>query len=93
MQSSTLLKMWIHYCTPWLSSQTADQLGPTTTDCQQWFVETLFRSPDLINLGLAVPNCLADKTTGHSCDPYVLLRDGRLYLLLYCEHVGETRTE
>ena len=42
MQSSTLLKMWIHYCTLWLSSQTADRPRPTTTDCQQWFVETLF---------------------------------------------------
>ena len=88
MQSSTLLKMWIHYCSPWLSSQTADQPRPTTTDCQQWFVDTLFRSPDLINLGLAMPNCLTDNITGHSCDPY-----GRLYLFLYCEHFGETRTE
>ena len=38
-------------------------------------------------------NCLADNITEHSCDPYVLLRDGRLYLFLYCEHFGETRTE
>ncbi len=37
MQSSTLLKMLIHYCTLWLSSQTADRPRPTTTDCQQWF--------------------------------------------------------
>ena len=29
-------------------------------------------SEDLINLGLAMPNCLADNITGHSCDPYVL---------------------
>ena len=28
-----------------------------------------------------MPNCLADNITGHSCDPYVLLRDRRLYLL------------
>ena len=27
-----------------------------------------------------MPNCLADNITGHSCDPYVLLRDKRLYL-------------
>ena len=40
MHSSTLLKMWIHYCTLWLSSQTADR--PRPTDCQQWFVNTLF---------------------------------------------------
>ena len=26
-------------------------------------------SEDLINLGLAMPNCLADNITGHSCDP------------------------
>ena len=25
-----------------ISSQTADRPRPTTTDCQQWFVETLF---------------------------------------------------
>ena len=37
-------------------------------------------SEDLINLGLAMPNCLADNITGHSCDPYVFLRDRRLYL-------------
>ena len=30
-------------------------------------------SEDLINLGLAMPNCLADNITGHSCDPYVFL--------------------
>ena len=39
-----------------------------------------------------MPNCLADNTTGHLCDPYVLVRDRRLYLLLYCEHFSETRT-
>ena len=50
-------------------------------------------SEDLINLGLAMPNCLANNITGHSCDPYVLLRDRRLNsLFLYCEHFGETRT-
>ena len=49
-------------------------------------------SEDLINLGLAMPNCLADNITGHSCDPYVLLRDRRLYFFLYCEHFSETRT-
>ena len=49
-------------------------------------------SEDLINLGLAMPNCLADNITGHSCDPYVLLRDRRLYVFLYCEHFSETRT-
>ena len=27
-----------------------------------------------------MPNCLADNITGHSCDPYVFLRDIRLYL-------------
>ena len=48
---------------------------------------------DLINLGLAMPNCLADNITGHSCDPYVLLRDRRLYLFLYCEHFSLTRTD
>ena len=31
-------------------------------------------------LCLAMPNCLADNITGHSCDPYVFLRDRRLYL-------------
>ena len=40
-----------------------------------------------------MPHCLADNIIGHSCDPYVLLRDGRLYLLLYGEHLGERRTE
>ena len=40
-----------------------------------------------------MPNCLADNITGHSCDPYALLRDERLCLFLYCEHFGETRTE
>ena len=29
-------------------------------------------SEDLINLGLAMPNCLADNITGRSCDPYLL---------------------
>ena len=57
MQSST-------YCTLWLSSQTADPPRLITTDCQQWFVETLFLK--------IMPNCLADNITGHSCDPYVL---------------------
>ena len=50
-------------------------------------------SEDLINLGLAMSNCLADNITKHWCDPYVFLRYGRLYLFLYCEHFGETRTE
>ena len=40
-----------------------------------------------------MPNCLADNITGHLCDPYVLLSDGRLYFFLYCEHFGETPTE
>ena len=37
-------KMWIHHCTLWLSSQsvTSRQTQPATTDCQQWFVDTLF---------------------------------------------------
>ena len=38
-----------------------------------------------------MPNCLADNIIGHSCGPYVLLRDRRLYLFLYCEHFSETR--
>ena len=49
-------------------------------------------SEDLINLGLAMPNCLADNITGHLCDPYVLVRDRRLHLCLYCGHFSETRT-
>ena len=40
-----------------------------------------------------MPNCLTDNLTGHSCDPYVLLRDIRLYLFLYCEHFSEARDE
>ena len=47
-------------------------------------------SEDLIDLGIAMPKCLADNITGHSCDPYVLLRD--IYLFLYCEHFSETHT-
>ena len=97
MQSSTLLKMLIHYCTLWLSSQTADRPRPTTPDCQ--VVSTVvcrdIISEDLINLGLSMPNCLADNIiyiTGHSCDPYVLLINRRLYVFLYCEHFSGTRT-
>ena len=77
-----LLKMWIHYCTLWLSSQTADRQRPTTTDNNRLSTAMVCRdimSEDLINLGLAMPNCLADNITGHSCDPYVLLRDRHLY--------------
>ena len=33
-------------------------------------------------LGLAMPNCLADNITGHSCDPYGRLRDRRLYFFM-----------
>ena len=46
-----------------------------------------------MNLGLAMPNCLAENITWHSCDPHVLfLTDRCLYLFLYCEHFSETRT-
>ena len=30
-------------------------------------------SEDLINLGLAMRNCLAGNITGHLCDPYAVL--------------------
>ena len=83
MQSSTLLKMWIHYCTLWLSSQTADRPRPTTTARLSTVVCRDISSEDIINLGLAMPNGLAHNITGHSCDPYVLLRDRRLYLFFF----------
>ena len=37
-----------------------------------------------------MPNCLADNITGHSCDPYVFLRDRPSVFVLYCEHFSET---
>ena len=39
---------------------------------------------------LAIPNCQADTITGHSCDPYVFLRDRRLYLFYIAELFSET---
>ena len=76
MQSSTLLKMWIHYYTLWLSSQTADRPRPTTRLSKVVCGDII--SEDLINLVLAMPKCLAYNITGHSCDPYVLLRARRM---------------
>ena len=86
MQSSTLLKkkrvfITAHYgyrvirvrrLTARVRQQQTVIIGPAVV-CRDIISE------DLINLGLAMPNCLADNITGHSCDPYVFLRDRRLY--------------
>ena len=34
-----------------------------------------------------MPNCLADNTTGHLCDPYVLLRDLYVCICFYIANI------